>query len=62
MKTCRWIITPLGRLTPYTECGAPATHLDSGSGSFYCRQHAEDFEGIFGEESLQELPIEEAKP
>jgi hypothetical protein len=56
--TCRWIID--GR--PHVECGQPATHHCPHSDSFYCRDHVEDFERLFGIHSLREFTMEESQP
>jgi hypothetical protein len=59
---CWWIITPIGKLTPVRQCQAPATHWCPESNAQYCTQHAEDYADVFGDDSLKEFPIEEAKP
>ena len=58
-ESCRWIISPPGKLTPCVECRAPSTHYCSESGSQYCWQHAEDYAEVFGDDSLKEFKIQE---
>ncbi len=58
---CWWIISPIGGVSPVRQCQAPATHWCPESGSQFCDDHAEDYADVFGDDSLKEFPIEEAK-
>lgn len=56
-KTCEWIIPAAGRR--FVQCSQSATHRCPLSDRYYCRDHAADYESVFGFETLNELPIEE---
>ncbi|TXH49493.1 MAG: hypothetical protein E6Q97_22600 [Desulfurellales bacterium] len=53
--TCCWMLSGI----VWAPCGIPSTHYCSESGAQFCRQHAEDYEDVFGDESLKEFPIQE---
>ena len=43
-------------------CLTPATHWCPKTGKQYCRQHAERYASVFGEESLKLFPADKPKP
>lgn len=53
--TCSWAF--IGAIVKF--CPAPPTHYDQNSPVQFCREHAKDFEDVFGQECLREFPVEE---
>lgn len=56
---CQWII---GHAVTTVFCMRTPTHYEPEGCAQFCRQHAEDYIDIFGDDTLREFPIEEEQP